>query len=82
MKNWQERLPERTKLSPLVTAGAVEFGRANGFVHIWAYASLNQRAEVRAAAIKSGVWPPPGGRDNLLSQKNKILLPAPFSPLQ
>ena len=81
-KGWEAKLPERTKLSPLVLAGSVEFGRANGFVHIWAYPSLDQRAQVRDDARKKGVWPPPGGPDRLLTQENKILLPSAFSPLQ
>ncbi len=81
-KGWEARLPERARLSPVVLAGGVEFGRANGFVHIWAYSSLDQRARIRGEAVQSGVWPPPGGRDRLLTQKNKILLPAAFSPLQ
>src|SRR2546427_784418 len=79
---WEAKLPERTKLSPVVLAGGVEFGRANGFVHIWAYSSLDQRARVRDDARQKGVWPPPGGPDRLLTQENKILLPASFSPLQ
>ena len=79
---WEAKLPERMKLSPVVLAGGVEFGQANGFVHIWAYSSLDQRAQVRAEAVKKGVWPPPGGGDRLLTQENKILLPAAFSPLQ
>jgi hypothetical protein len=81
-KGWEEKLPERTKLSPIVLAGGVEFGTANGFVHIWAYSSLDQRAQVRADAVKRGLWPPPGGRDRLITQDNKIVLPAAFSPLQ
>jgi hypothetical protein len=81
-KGWEAKLPERIKLSPVVLAGGVEFGKANGFVHIWAYSSLDQRAQVRDEARKKGVWPPPGGADRLLTQENKILLPAAFSPLQ
>jgi hypothetical protein len=81
-KGWEAKLSERAKLSPVVLAGGVEFGRANGFVHIWAYPSLDQRARIRGEAVQSGVWPPPGGRDRLLTQENKILLPAAFSPLQ
>ncbi|MCI0548439.1 MAG: NIPSNAP family protein [Candidatus Rokubacteria bacterium] len=81
-KGWEAKLPERIKLSPVVLAGGVEFGHANGFVHIWAYPSLDQRAQVRADAVKKGLWPPPGGRDRLLSQDNKIVLPSAFSPLQ
>ena len=79
---WEAKLPERMKLSPVVLAGGVEFGTANGFVHIWAYTSLDQRGQVRDEARKKGVWPPPGGPDRLLTQENKILLPSAFSPLQ
>jgi hypothetical protein len=81
-KGWEAKLPERSKLSPIVLAGGVEFGKANGFVHIWAYSGLDQRAKVRSEAVAAGLWPPPGGRDRLLSQDNKILLPSAFSPLQ
>jgi len=73
---------ERAKLSPIVLAGGVEFGRANGFVHIWAYSSMDNRMQVREDARKKGVWPPPGGGDRLITQENKILLPSAFSPLQ
>ena len=81
-KRWEESLPARTKLSPILLAGNIEFGRANGFIHIWPYQSLDQRAQVRAEAMRTGVWPPPGGGGQLMSQKNKIMLPAKFSPLQ
>jgi hypothetical protein len=81
-KGWEEKLPGRIKMSPLVLAGPVEFGMANGFVHIWAYSSLDQRMQVREDARKQGVWPPPASAGRLVSQKNKILLPADFSPLQ
>jgi hypothetical protein len=81
-KGWEAKLPERMKLSPVVLAGGVEFGAPNGFVHIWAYSSLDQRAKIRAEAVEKGIWPPPGGRDRLLTQESKIVLPASFSPLQ
>ena len=82
IKRWETKIGERTKLSPLVLAGGVDLGEANRFIHIWAYGSLDQRAAVRARARETGVWPPPGGGDTLLTQANKILLPAAFSPLQ
>ena len=81
-RGWEAKLPERMKLSPVVLAGGVEFGKANGFVHIWAYPSLDQRMQIRDEARKKGVWPPPGGADRLISQQTKIVLPAAFSPLQ
>jgi hypothetical protein len=81
-KGWSEKLPERMKLSPVVLAGGVEFGSANGFVHIWAYQSLDQRMQIRDEARKKGVWPPPGGGDRLITQETKICMPSSFSPLQ
>jgi len=82
MKRWEAALPARTKLSPLVTAGGVEFGGANRFIHIWAYKSMDQRLQVREQGRKAGIWPPPGGGDELLAQENKIVMPSAFSPLQ
>jgi len=82
MKRWESKIGERTKLSPLVLAGGVDLGEANRFIHIWAYTSLDQRMAVRSKARETGVWPPPGGGETLLSQANKILVPAAFSPLQ
>ena len=79
-KGWEAKTPERMKLSPIVLAGGVEFGQANGFIHIWAYSSLDQRAAVREDARKKGVWPPPGGGDELLAQTNKIVMPSSFLP--
>jgi hypothetical protein len=81
-KAWEERLPGRLKFSPLVLAGPVEFGYANGFVHIWAYPSLDERMRVRDEARKTGAWPPPSAPGGLLKQDNKILVPSAFSPLQ
>lgn len=82
IKRWEAKIPERTKLSPLALAGHVEFGQANRFIHIWAYGSLDQRATIRNKARETGVWPPPGGAETVLTQANKILLPASFSPVQ
>src|SRR2546430_6878579 len=69
---WEAKLPERTKLSPVVLAGGVEFGRANGFVHIWAYSSLDQRARVRDDARQKGVWPPDRKSTRLNSSHSQI----------
>ena len=81
-KAWEGALAERIKMSPIVLAGGVDFGKANAFVHIWAYSSLDQRGQIREEARKRGVWPPPGGGDRLIEMKNKIMLPSAFSPLQ
>jgi hypothetical protein len=82
MKRWEAALPARIKLSPVVTAGGMEFGGANRFIHIWAYKTKDQRLQVREEGRKAGVWPPPGGGDELLAQETKIVMPSAFSPLQ
>jgi hypothetical protein len=82
IKRWEGKIEERTKFSPLALAGHVEHGQANSYLHIWPYESLNHRAEIREKARAAGAWPPPGGGDMLLTQENKIMLPAAFSPVQ
>jgi hypothetical protein len=80
-ERWQQHLPQRRALSPLVGVFTSDVGGLNQWVHIWAYKSLDQRAAVRDTARARGIWPPPG--DNLtLRQETKVLLPAPFSPIK
>jgi hypothetical protein len=88
MKLWEQVLPERVKLSPLAAVWHAELGGLNRFTHIWAYPSLDSRSETRKKAVASGVWPPSAvakkqGLEGyrLLAQENKIVMPAPFSPL-
>ncbi len=82
LKRWEGAIGPRAKMSPVVLAGHIDFGDANGFIHIWAYESLDQRMAIRNKAREQGIWPPPGGGDTLLEQSTKILLPSAFSPLQ
>lgn len=83
--NWSRALPARIALSPLAFVGFSDVGTLNTHLHIWAYKSLEHRAQVRSEAIEKGIWPPkasPGSEDLLVTQQNKILLPASFSPMQ
>jgi len=84
--NWTKALPNRLKFSPLLALWYSELGELNQFVHIWPYASLDQRMAIRKQAVDSGHWPPPQGEGDaaygLAAQETKILLAAPFSPLQ
>src|SRR5436853_586813 len=81
-KRFGEASEYRKKYSSLTAFWHTAIGPLNGFVHVWAYSSLDARARLRDEARQKGVWPPPGGGDRLLTQENKILLPAAFSPLQ
>ena len=84
--NWTKALPRRYEFSPLAALWYSEIGDLNTFIHVWPYQSLDQRMDVRKRAQESGHWPPPrsegDGNYNLLRQETKILLAAPFSPLQ
>jgi len=78
---WEKAVPARQKFSPLAALWHSEIGALNKFVHIWPYKDLNARMDTRKRAVDSGSWPP-SGPYTLLTQESKILLAAPFSPMQ
>jgi hypothetical protein len=79
---WEKQAPARMKLSPILAAMYSVSGEVTRFMHIWPYPDLITRANTRKTAIETGVWPPPGGPDHLLTMRTDIYLPAPFSPIR
>src|SRR5262245_3138634 len=79
---WRNAVPGRLTVSPLLAAMYSVTGPVTRFMHIWPYASLDERQRLRTKAVADGVWPPPGGPDQLVAQQADIFLPAEFSPLQ
>jgi len=79
---WDKQAPARQKLSSILAAMYSVSGEVTRFLHIWPYPSLEVRAQTRKTAIETGVWPPPGGPDYLLTMRTDIFLPAPFSPIR
>jgi hypothetical protein len=75
-KRFADGLEVRSNYSDLYGFWHTEIGPLNQVVHIWAYESLQQRADVRAAASRdpSGKWPP-NSNDLLISQESDILIP-------
>jgi hypothetical protein len=75
-KRFSDGLEVRSKYSQMYGMWHTEIGPLNQVVHIWAYDSLQQRAEVRGAATRdaSGKWPPKTS-DLLVSQESDILAP-------
>jgi hypothetical protein len=57
-----------------------EIGQLNLWVHIWPYTDLAERDRIREESRKLSTWPPKI-REFLVSQQNKILIPASFSPM-
>ena len=79
---WRKAVPGRMKISPVLAAMPSVTAAVTRFMHVWPYKSFDERARLRAKAAADGVWPPPGGPGNLVSQQVDIYLPAPFSPMQ
>jgi NIPSNAP protein len=78
---WRKAVPGRLTVSTLLAAMYSVTGPLLRFMHIWPYASLDERQRLRTKAVADGVWPPPGGPDQLVAQQADIFLPADFSPL-
>jgi hypothetical protein len=79
---WRDSVPGRNTISPLLAAMYSVTGPAIRFMHIWPYASLDERQRLRTKAVVDGVWPPPNGPEQLLAQQADIFLPAEFSPMR
>ena len=77
-KRFAEAYEFRKKYSTLYGFWHTEIGPLNQLVHIWPYESLQQRADIRAAASKdpSGKWPP-NTMELAVTQENDILTPIP-----
>ena len=90
MNVWERAMPIRNALgSPVAAIWTADVGILNSLTHIWPYKSLQEREDIREKVRESGKWPPfkldeaEGGPGyEILSQQNKLLLPAAFSPLQ
>ena len=79
---WRQWVPGRTTLSPLLAAMHSITGTVTRFMHIWPYASVDERSRLRAKALSDKVWPPPGGPDHLQTMQSDIYVPAGFSPIR
>ena len=78
-KRFGEALPARKRLSRLTALWHSEVGALNEITHIWTYDSFAQRTEIRAEAVRTGVWPPKIS-EFIVSMQSEVFLPAPFSP--
>src|SRR5919205_480927 len=72
-------LKVREKFSKLGAFWHSEVGQLNQVIHVWPYASFEERTKVRAEAAKAEGWPP-NTREFVDSQQSEVFLPAPFSP--
>lgn len=78
---WEAAIgPARTYTDHLVT-NLYALDGSPRITHIWAFASLEERARLRGDAYAAGIWPPKGGPDQILEATSTIALPDPGSPL-
>ena len=59
-----------------------EIGELNQVVHLWAYESLEDRAERRRTLLGNEAWKAYAAKVQplVIKQEDRILVPAPFSP--
>lgn len=67
-------------LGRLVGYYSTEFGPLNQVIHLWAYESLEERTERRGRLLADERWQAYVAkvRPMVLTQENKLLVPAPF----
>ncbi|WP_448107385.1 NIPSNAP family protein [Pseudomonas azerbaijanoccidentalis] len=84
LDGWSKAIGPRTaeQYSPVYAAFYATDGSLPRYLHIWPWASLEQRQRVRAEAVADGVWPPENSGPQLRDMRSTICLPAAFSPLQ
>ncbi len=78
-ERFAEGLQTRSKFSPLGAFWHSEVGTLNQVIHVWPYEDFKERERIGDEARKTGKWPP-NVREFIITQENKILQPAPFSP--
>lgn len=73
---------QRSILGRMVGYFSTDMGALHQIVHMWAYKDYAEREERRAKLGANPAWQAyaPKTREFQISQENKILIPAPFSP--
>ena len=73
---------QRPILGRLIGYFSTDIGPQHQIVHLWAYRDMSERAERRARLLADPRWKDyvQKTRPLQISQENKILIPAPFSP--
>ena len=83
-KHFEAAMPVREKYSKNVCAWVTEAGQPNEVSHLWAYSSLDARAEVRGKTMQDPDWQAFLGKGGPLLEEmhSSVIMPAAHSPLQ
>ena len=84
VEGWRKAVGPRTaeNYSNVYGAFYATSGQLPRYLHIWPYASLEQRLDVRSRTVADGVWPPENSGPQLTTMISTVGRPAAFSPLQ
>lgn len=84
MAGWEKAVGPRTQAqySQVYAAFYATSGQVPRYLHIWPYATLEQRLDVRTRAVADGAWPPENSGPQLQKMYSTVYLPAAFSPLR
>ncbi|MFI7104231.1 NIPSNAP family protein [Streptomyces sp. NPDC050161] len=77
---WRQALPARHRIDPL-TVVMYALDGPDRITQIWPFHSLDERVGIRRDLYASGLWPPPGGPEQILDATSIIAWPTEFSPL-
>ncbi|MCC7048034.1 MAG: NIPSNAP family protein [Alphaproteobacteria bacterium] len=80
-----EGMPVQTRiLGRMIGFFQTEIGTLNQIVHLWAYDSFEERQRRRTALFQDQQWLAymAKARPLLMKMENRILVPAPFSPIR
>jgi hypothetical protein len=80
IEGWRRRLPGRHRVDPIAVVMYALDGPAR-IVHIWPFAGLDERVAIRRDLYQRGMWPPPGGPEEILHADSTMAWPTAFSPL-
>ncbi|WP_256788080.1 NIPSNAP family protein [Frankia sp. AvcI1] len=77
---WRGALPARHVIDPLTVVMYALDGPAR-IIHIWPFAGLDERVEIRRDLAARGIWPPAGAPEQILDAQSIMAWPTDFSPL-
>ncbi|MCJ2019940.1 NIPSNAP family protein [Methylobacterium sp. E-065] len=81
LAGWETAIAPARAYTEHLVANMYALDGAPRITHIWGFASLKERAELRAHAYGAGVWPPKGGPEQIAEATSTIALPQGPSPL-
>ena len=81
IEGWRKALPNRDPISPVTIVMYALDGPAR-IVHIVPFPGLDERVAIRKELVEQGIWPPPGGPEQILEGQSIMAWPTAFSPLR